>query len=142
MANDVVNDGGGSISIPCDLGNGEGRGTEFFIYGDKKEFSDRDVRGDPFRLYIEGSAAIPAMEPGLVEGDEAAGKGRRQVADGLGGAGVFFDTMRSAAGRADTLVPGGLRPGDEDLNAAVAVDAFFNFCTIRDHGEGVDDVLA
>lgn len=141
MSDDIVDNGRGSKSIPCDLCNGKGRRAELLIDGNKKKAGDGDVRCDPFRLHVEGLAAVPAVKAGLVEGNEASGKSCRQVPDGLGGAGILFNAVGSAAGRADALVPDRLRPGDEDLNGAFVLDAFFNFCTIRDHGEGVDDVL-
>lgn len=141
MADDVVDDGWRSKSIPCDLRNGKGRRAELLINGNKKEVGDRDIRGYPFRLHIEGLTAVLALEAGLVEGDEASGKSSRQVPDGLGGAGIFFDTVGSAAGRTDAFVPDRLRPGDEDLNGTFVFDAFFDLCTIRNHGEGIDDVF-
>lgn len=140
MADDVVDDGGGSKGVPCNLCNGKGRRAELLINGNKKEVGDGDIRGYPFRLYIEGFTAALALEAGLVEGDEASGKSSRKVPDGLGGAGIFFDAVGSAAGRADVFVPYRIRSGDEDLNGTFVFDAFFDFCTIRDHGEGVDDV--
>lgn len=110
MVDDVLDDRGARVGVPCDVGDGMGCRREPHVDVKEQGISDGDVLYEPGGLQVECFSAFPTEEAGLVEGDEGAAESDGQVPDGLDGAGILLDAVVPAAACAEVPADAGLLP--------------------------------